>query len=390
MTFKIFVSSVFLKLFILGAFLTGTLIGFGQEKEISQFKDTLDNKFDFSEFILSQTGFLPIVGLITEPALGFGGGGGGLFFNPFSKKRKSELRSTLGSGNPPDIATVFGFGTSNGTWGAGMVYKGYWFNDRLRYKGMLGYVSVNMDYYGNENFQLPTPLTFNYKGAPFIQGVDVRFFNRFFAGAQYIYFGSTISLKNDQLPDIIKNKELNPVNSVIVPNLFFDSRDNVLTPKKGMYIRVLDYINRTSYGSSFDYDNVELHALGFIPATHNYTIGLRGDYRVATENAPYYAKPYIDLRGIPTMRYQGNQALVLETEQTWYFNRRWAGVGFVGAGSAFDNFNNITEYPVYFTGGLGFRYLGARILGMYMGLDIAVGPEQMAVYIVFGSSWGRY
>jgi len=387
---QVTISSVFIPTLFVMAFLFNSQALLAQNTPQSPFKDTLDNKFDFSEFILSQTGFLPIIGLITEPALGFGGGGGGLFFNPFSKKRKTELRNTLGTGNPPDIAVVFGFGTSNKTWGTGLAYKGYWFNDRLRYTGLFGYVSVNMDYYGNENIQLSTPLTFNYKGIPIVQGLDVRFFNRFFAGAKYIYFSSKISLKNDKLPDFIKDIELTPVNSVFVPNLFYDSRDNVLTPKKGMYVRVLDYINRQSYGSSFDYDNIEVHALSFIPLSRNYIMGLRGDYRISTENAPFYARPFIDLRGIPTMRYQGNQTLVFETEHSWYFNRRWAGVAFLGAGTAFDEFKNISNYQGYVTGGVGFRYLGARILGMYMGLDIAVGPEQMAVYIVFGSAWSRY
>ena len=71
-------------------------MGISQENKPNLFKDTLDNKLDFSEFILSQTGFLPIIGIITEPAVGFGGGGGGLFFNPFSKKRNvtTEVHDT--------------------------------------------------------------------------------------------------------------------------------------------------------------------------------------------------------------------------------------------------------------------------------------------------------
>jgi len=247
-----------------------------------------------------------------------------------------------------------------------------------------------MDYFGNDKHQLNTPLTFNYKGAPLIQGIDVRLFNRFFVGAKYIYFNSKITLKNENLPDFIKDFELNPVNSVITPSIYYDSRDNVLTPKKGILIRVMDYVNRENFGSSRNYDNVEAHAICFIPVTPSYVIGVRGDYRVSTGNTPFYAKPFVDLRGIPKMRYQGSQTLVVETEQTWYFNQRWAGVGFLGAGTAFNNFETISNSPISVTGGLGFRYLGARLLGMYMGLDVAVGPEQFAVYFVFGGAWNNY
>jgi hypothetical protein len=35
----------------------------------------------------------------------------------------------------------------------------------------------------------------------------------------------------------------------------------------------------------------------------------------------------------------------------------------------------------------GFRYLIARRLGIYMGIDIARGPEETAFYIQAGSAW---
>jgi hypothetical protein len=47
------------------------------------FKDTLDNKFDFSRVLGDAHGFLPIVFIITEPAFGgFGGGIAPLFLSP--------------------------------------------------------------------------------------------------------------------------------------------------------------------------------------------------------------------------------------------------------------------------------------------------------------------
>jgi len=37
--------------------------------------------------------------------------------------------------------------------------------------------------------------------------------------------------------------------------------------------------------------------------------------------------------------------------------------------------------------GGGFRYLTAREFGLQMGVDVARGPEQWAIYVVFGNSW---
>jgi hypothetical protein len=39
------------------------------------------------------------------------------------------------------------------------------------------------------------------------------------------------------------------------------------------------------------------------------------------------------------------------------------------------------------SGGLGFRYLIARILGLQVGVDVARGPEDWTFYVVFGRSF---
>jgi len=38
-------------------------------------------------------------------------------------------------------------------------------------------------------------------------------------------------------------------------------------------------------------------------------------------------------------------------------------------------------------GGVGFRYLIARLLVLQMGFDVARGPEKRAGYVVLRSSW---
>ena len=46
----------------------------------------------------------------------------------------------------------------------------------------------------------------------------------------------------------------------------------------------------------------------------------------------------------------------------------------------------IQDIGVWNAGG-GFRYLTAREFGLQMGIDVARGPEQWAIYVVFGNSW---
>jgi hypothetical protein len=47
--------------------------------------------------------------------------------------------------------------------------------------------------------------------------------------------------------------------------------------------------------------------------------------------------PYIDMRGIPAERYQGNVDLLSEVEMRWDVVRRWSVMAYAGAGKAFDD-----------------------------------------------------
>jgi hypothetical protein len=48
---------------------------------MEKFIDPKDGKFDASDWLLKQKGFLPVPIIITEPAVGYGGGAGLMFFH---------------------------------------------------------------------------------------------------------------------------------------------------------------------------------------------------------------------------------------------------------------------------------------------------------------------
>ena len=59
----------------------------------------------------------------------------------------------------------------------------------------------------------------------------------------------------------------------------------------------------------------------------------------------------------------------------------------MGSGSTRNNDNAGQNYSNEMAGGLGFRYLLARRLGMRVGADIARGPEDTVFYLSVGSAW---
>jgi hemolysin activation/secretion protein len=98
--------------------------------------------------------------------------------------------------------------------------------------------------------------------------------------------------------------------------------------------------------------------------------------------------PFVWLRGIPALRYQGEAAATFEAELRWDFTRRWSLVGFIGEGwTSYDHFSDTALKDGHIAGGIGFRYLLARAFRLRAGIDLARGPEDSAIYITVGNAW---
>ncbi len=132
------------------------------------------------------------------------------------------------------------------------------------------------------------------------------------------------------------------------------------------------------WGSEDEYQIYRAYALVYLPLSEKFILGLRGDARAARGDVPFYQLPFIELRGIPFFRYQDTDVALGEAELRWNATPRWAFVAFAGRGHAAESVS---------AWGVGFRRLMARRLGIYMGVDVARGPEETAFYIQAGSAW---
>jgi hypothetical protein len=127
----------------------------------------------------------------------------------------------------------------------------------------------------------------------------------------------------------------------------------------------------------------------FTPLLRTLHLGVRGDGAASIGDAPFYLRPFIGLRGAPIMRYQGEEVAQIEAELRWQFWRRFSLVGFAGVGAAWNDLTRFRASQTVVTGGVGFRYELARRYGIHMGLDVAFGPDNAAVYVQVGSAWAR-
>jgi len=353
-----------------------------QQKETKLFKDTIDGAFDISRWLFELNGFIPVVSVITEPALGFGGALAGVYFLPKEKTGKNEFRM-------PDIVGAGGGYAHNGTWFAGGGYAGFWKDDRIRYRGLFGYGDINLKYYGlGKGYLSEDPAEFNIQSLFFLQQLTFRIGETpFMLGGKYFLGKTEVAAFEAGIIPEVDQRDFNLINSGLGIIMEYESFNNILSPSKGIRVH-LDYAQSLEFlGSDRNFGRLTFFTIGYFPVTSRWHSGFRVESMLASSDTPFYSMPFISLRGVPVLRYQGELTMLAETEQFVNVYNRWSMVGFGGVGTTIPSLDDFNFGEPAWNVGFGFRYLLARLLGLQMGMDIARGPEDFAFYIVFGSSW---
>jgi hypothetical protein len=347
-----------------------------------RFNDPEDGAFDLSDYLLRHRGVLPVPIVITEPAVGYGGGVGLAYFSQSFAESAEAARARGERVQPPDITAAAGIKTENGTWGAGFGYLGFFDQDRWRYRGAYGTAQLNLDYYSVRGDPRAYRLDADATAQVLLRRIGD---SHWFAGASYLYFSSESRFVAG-VPDDVPARALDSSIGKLGLVIDYDSRDNIFTPNRGTFFELDAGFARGALGSKANFEMVNARAYSWHPAG-DFVLGMRGDVRLSTGDVPFYAQPYISLRGVPAARYQDRNALVIEFEARWNLDGRWALVGFAGAGKAYGRRQAWADSETVVSLGAGFRYLVARKLNLYAGLDVARGPEEGAVYFQVGSAW---
>jgi len=348
---------------------------------LDQFRDPLDGQIDASDWLMSTSGFLPVPIIITEPAVGYGGGAAILYFHPRRDEAEKEAEQEGPIGLPPSITFGVGAGTENGTWMAGGGHFGSWKKDHIRYTGGGGYANVNISFFRGD-----IELEFNIPGYLILQQIEFRLWDtNFFMGANYQYSSVDASLENG--PGNILPIELDDSIGGIGLITRYDSRDTIFTPSTGQDIKLEADFNSPGLGGNSKWQKLAYAVHSFHQVHPRVNLGLRLDGNLTWGDTPFYALPFVELRGIPTMRYQGQYAGEGEVDLRIRVYKRWSLVGFVGLGWIAGEITSSSDNGPFVAGGGGIRYLLARKLGLQVGLDVARGPEKTAFYIQVGSAW---
>jgi hypothetical protein len=350
-----------------------------------QFIDPVDGQFDASVFLEQAHGFLPIPLIVTEPAVGYGGGLAAMFLRP-RRQAGSEGYAR------PDISGIGAIATENGT---KMGFAGdstRWLDGRL--KTLVGAVggNVNLDVHGlgtaSGDLDRPVRYTLDIIGAVGHADWQLAPKSPWSVGFRFIYADVEPKLRDDpifpNLEDRIRTKIAGPG-----ATLTYDSRDNVFTPTRGFYSETSIFVSDEAFGANRDFKRFGQVVIGYWPLASSVTLAARADYLQSSDGAPFFVRPFIMMRGIAAMRYPGDKVAQTEVEARWQFYGRWSVLAFGGVGLARIDEGPVQRDKTAGAAGVGFRYELARKFGLHAGIDVARGPEETAVYLQVGSAWFR-
>lgn len=349
----------------------------------SSFKDPEDGAFDISEFLLHRKGVMPVPAIITEPAVGYGGGLMLLYFSESLADAGRKAKEEGGTMAPPNVTGIGGALTENGSRFGGLFHFHTWGGDRYRYLGALAQGRMNLDYYGLLN----RGRSYELKGTFLVQQLLARIGDsRWYIGPRYTYFNSDTHFTGEAATELNAADQQRRIGKLGLV-VDYDNRDNMFYPTRGSYAELEAQFARGWLGSSQSFETYRARGYTWIPLNPTWNLGVRVDGQTTSGAVPFYAQPYIDLRGVSRGRYQDKTALATELELRWNVTPRWSLLGFTGVGKAYGRWKSFDEASNVASVGAGFRYLIARKMGLSVGIDVAHSKDQNAFYIQVGSAW---
>jgi outer membrane protein assembly factor BamA len=340
---------------------------------------------DLSSFLDQKFGFLPVAMPITEPAVGYGAAGGlGFLSKPLGDAAKGLGR--------PNITFVGGMGTENGSWGMFAADSRYWLDDRVQTLAGFVHASVKLDFHGIGHDSKLQDHPIRYTLEPTAGAAIGKYrlgMSRWWVGIGYAFAHTKVTVDSPAELSNLPDQESTSNTAALLPSLVFDDRDTIFTPTRGTYLEASVNVAGKWLGGDDNFARPGFTVLQYVPLPHDFYFAVRTEGRAAFGDAPFYMLPYISLRGVPVMRYQGEETLVLEAELRWQFYKRFSLVAFGGAGNAWNDFEKLDNSQGVGAGGGGFRYELARKYGIHMGVDVAFSPDATAFYIQVGSAWMR-
>ncbi|MBW3163780.1 BamA/TamA family outer membrane protein [Ferrimonas balearica] len=361
------------------------------------FVDPVDQRFDMGNYLAENAyGFLPVPIIITEPAVGYGLGVAGVFLHESQAEKEQRKAQTLSSFDggaqllPPAATVVGALGTENGTWFALAGHRRTWGKDKIRYLVGGGIGEAKLDIYTDLGGVLPGGESIKFdtqtEAAVLIQTLQFRIGNSpMLLGVKQLFSQSNLSSSSPIVDGFFRFTGLDrSTNSGLGLVATYDTRNNIFFPTRGFELNAEYMVHDEAIGADYDYQTLLLEGEGYLPLADRWSLAMAGRYETlsSSELLPPTLNPYVHLRGISMLRYQGEQVGSVQAQLMYQLDNRWTLLGFYGIGQTRGEGSERETADAY---GGGFRYQIARRYGIHMGVDLAFSDSDTAMYITFGT-----
>ena len=316
---------------------------------------------------------------VVDPTIGNGLALGAMFTLPASSEQRAKQTNSY------TVGLVY---TDTDSWAIGFQEQDYFFDDSLRLSTALVQGEFNLKYYGSSaNSPLAdNPIDYSLKGTFLKPRLLLRLLDsNFFLGTQFSV--SRIRTKLDEFTEEIPEEDIDDKTYGLGVVGQYDSRDNTFSATQGSYTEVsYDIFDRARH-SGFSYKKMESFYNYYSTINPGWVAVIQAQADFSHGDVPFYALPYINLRGFPAGRYIAQNALSLQAELRWTFADRWGVLAFIGAGKVADNVRDYDDSETIGSYGMGVRFMASVEDRINLGIDLASGPDDTAIYFRIGEAF---
>jgi len=316
---------------------------------------------------------------IVDPTIGNGLAVGVLTTFRLDSDDEISPRSTVAVGAGYTDSQSYAFGASTSL---------YLDEDRYRIDTLVGYGNANIKFFGigSDSLFKDHPLDFNIRGLFARANARVRVLDHVYVGPLVKYLDSTAHF--DVLPAILRPIDLDYrlAGGGLIGE--YDSRDTSFSPHDGIYAEVELTRFDERIGSDFNFFSLDGSAAHYMELTPDLVLAAQGRVAAAAGDAPFFALPYITLRGFPGGKYLNDVTWQAQAELRWRIIWRIGVVAFAGVGQTAPNVGAFTDSEVLYSGGAGLRFTASESERVNLGIDYARASDgDSAVYFRIGEAF---
>lgn len=319
---------------------------------------------------------------ISNPTVGTGLQGVLLYLHPKADKASNIPNTTSGLG---------GMYTDNKSWAVGAFHDGNWADDTYRYRVFMGAGDFNLKFYGigDDPIFSDNPISYRMR----VEGMGGRLLRRlpgtqhWYAGVEYLFSSTELifspSNLNLDLPDLaatIRAAGLGLVAS-------YDSTDDNYYPQHGRLFQLKWTDYGKHWGGDFEYAKLSTFYNHYLPLWSDTTLALRANLQTSSGDTPYFALPYLDMRGFARDRYRDINTFSLHAEARHKFSSRWGFVLFTASGWHAEEMSRLVKGDAVTSYGVGLRWQVAADKKMHLGVDIAFNKGENVTYVRLGEKF---